>query len=68
MLIMSPVSECGLSSLKGICILVGSCPAMIVGRSSGNGGVLQVLFCIQYFGPGPTGSDWGTVTVFMGII
>ena len=70
MLILSPVSVLELSLLEDICIVVGSCPAMIVESSSGDGGVHQVSsFVFSVSDPGRWQGLFGvTVTVFMGII
>lgn len=70
MLILSPVSVLELSLLEDICIVVGSCPAMIVESSSGDGGVHQVLdFVFSVSDPDRWQGLFGvTVTVFMGII
>ena len=59
-----------LSLLEDICIVVGSCPAMIVESSSGDGGVHQVLFLYSVFLIQIAARVFlgVTVTVFMGII
>ena len=58
MLILSPVSVLELSLLEDICIVVGSCPAMIVESSSGDGGVHQVIRNLGCVRDGTTGCEW----------